>query len=126
MIGLKVYGKFVSPQHPIFGGNIAIDRTGYGPYEKFYVVECPGNTICLRSFQWGTYLSAQGDGTLKWDRPAKRPWEQFQVVRHGDRIALKSVHGRFVAAYGNTLYANSYGGDDVSQLFTVYPDNCLG
>jgi hypothetical protein len=42
------------------------------------------------------YLSAQPAGTLEWNRTAGKEWEEFEIIRKGDRYAFLSTHGRYI------------------------------
>jgi len=45
----------------------------------------------------GKYLSAQPDGTVRWDRDAIGPWEQFIWEDYWGKSYLKSCHGYYLS-----------------------------
>ena len=61
-------------------------------------IEIDEGKIAIKSVH-GKYLSAQPDGSARWNRDVANAWEYFHVEkRQGGRIALRGTHGMYVSA----------------------------
>lgn len=75
------------------------------------------------------YFSAQSDGDVDADRTEARSWETFKLInlsnpgrylQDGDRIGLKSCHGKYVRVdEDDDICARSSVLDDPNEMFTV-------
>lgn len=92
------------------GGEVNANRIEIGAWEKFNVVHLTGSNfshgsrICIQASS-GHFLSADNYDLVA-NRPYCLSWEEFEVVRLGNQIALKTHQNRYVVAHDGWVLAD--------------------
>ena len=124
-IGLKsVHGKFLSAQKD---GSVDWDRTEFFSWENIKFEQFGKNTFFLKSTH-DKYLSTHAKyskNKLRWDRSEAGFLELFKASQYEDKIALKSIHGKYLSAQKDGTADVDRTESFSWEWFTVHPQECL-
>jgi hypothetical protein len=70
----------------------------------------------------GRPLTAEGNGTVSWNRPWIREWETFEMIEVGtDKVAFKSHHGLYLSAQPHGTLECNRGAILAWEMFQIVP-----